>query len=79
MKAPNVPVSCFHSLQLSVLVLQLLFELLFAQTQMIQLFPQLSLLNCLVLQLLLELLLDLSNFLTHLANLIITFLQALGR
>lgn len=61
------------------LVLQLLFQLLFVQTQVIQLLPHLSLLSFLVLQLLLQLLLDLSCFLTDLANLIITFLHGLGR
>lgn len=78
-EAQHLPVSYFHFLQLCVLVLQLLLELLFAQTQVIQLPPELSLLSCLLLQLLLELLFGLSSFLTLLANLIIASLQGLGQ
>lgn len=72
-----MPVNSFDVLELSLLVLQLLFELLLAKAQMLQPLPQLSLSSGFLLLLLLEPLLALNCLLALPPDLIITLLQGL--
>lgn len=73
----HLPVNSFNLLEFCLLILQLLLQLLLAQTQMLYPLPQLSLLSRFLVLLLLEPFLGLDRFLTQPTDLIITLLHGL--